>query len=221
MSETPPGMASSWVDLSREIVSVSGYVSPLSPRRLAPAATSTFGSDYDYMRMLREAQRETSCRSSARVSPITSALVSQASTGRNSPTTSCASPKSPPNSPRTEMADLADFSEQLEGVYINRLKETEAGMTDLMWDWSSTPSICPPKDWRFSCQSTMSRSCTNLSGMARPEEKKAAASSSSSFFSRKVVYTFVLTNILSLIIGAGIGMLIYRKSDKPVEIFLS
>jgi hypothetical protein len=38
-----------------------------------------------------------------------------------------------------------DFSEQLEGVYINRLKETEAGMTDLMWDWSSTPSICPPK----------------------------------------------------------------------------
>ena len=46
---------------------------------------------------------------------------------------------------RTEVADLADFSEQLEGVYINRLKETEAGMTDLMWDWSSTPSICPPK----------------------------------------------------------------------------
>ncbi len=54
------------------------------------------------------------------------------------------------------------------------------------------------QDWRFSCQSTMSRSCSNLTGLPR-EEKKGSSSSSS--FSRKVVYTFVLTNIISLIIG--------------------
>ena len=59
MTDTPPGMASSWVDLSREIVAA-GYVSPISPRRLTPAVP--FGSDNDYMRMLRQgAKRIDSC----------------------------------------------------------------------------------------------------------------------------------------------------------------
>ena len=61
MTDTPPGMASSWVDLSREISaagyvspisSAAGYVSPISPRRLTHGAIP-FGSDNDYMRMLR------------------------------------------------------------------------------------------------------------------------------------------------------------------------
>jgi hypothetical protein len=56
---------------------------------------------------------------------------------------------------RTELAD--DFSEQLAGVYINRLKETEAGITDLMWDWSSTPSICPPKVGLFTLKNSFFR----------------------------------------------------------------
>ena len=59
MTDTPPGMASSWVDLSREIVAA-GYVSPISPRLLTPAVP--FGSDNDYMRMLRQgAKRIDSC----------------------------------------------------------------------------------------------------------------------------------------------------------------
>jgi hypothetical protein len=48
-------MASSWVDLSREIVAA-GYMSPISPRRLTPSAGGgmPFGSETDYMRMLRQ-----------------------------------------------------------------------------------------------------------------------------------------------------------------------
>jgi hypothetical protein len=57
MTDTPPGMASSWVDLSREIVAA-GYMSPISPRRLTPSAGGgggmPFGSETDYMRMLRQ-----------------------------------------------------------------------------------------------------------------------------------------------------------------------
>ena len=71
--------------------------------------------------MLKEAQREYSARSSARVSPISSAMMSLSSTCKNTPSTS---PKSPPNSPNVELADFKDLKEQLrkQGVFINRSK---------------------------------------------------------------------------------------------------
>ena len=198
MTETPPWCSTSWVDLSKEL---SGGSS--SPPRTTPIP---FGSESDYMRMLREAQSETSCRTSARVSPIASALMSQNSTCRNSPTPS---PKSPPNSPNTELADLAEYHEDLSGIYINQLKEPEAAISDFMWDWSSRPNMLPPKDWKLQCQRSKSSSGTHL---AKPAKSK---------YSKKVVYTMVLTNILSLIIGAGIGILMYRKSGaQSIKIFI-
>jgi len=194
MSETPPTcITSSWVDLSNELSSGmyssqheaahGGQHSVHTSSRTTPVP---FGSDQDYMRMLREAQKETSCRSSARVSPLTSAFVSE----RSSP---CMSPKSPPNSPRTE---IADYTAQFRDVFINHLKETDAGLTDFMWDWSSTP--CPPKDLR-SCVS----SC-NATPPSRPTKP------SKSNISR--LYTFLLSNLVSLILGAGLGAWIYRRN---------
>eukprot|EP00092_Neocalanus_flemingeri_P004001 GFUD01004307.1.p1 GENE.GFUD01004307.1~~GFUD01004307.1.p1 ORF type:complete len:200 (+),score=23.43 GFUD01004307.1:340-939(+) len=199
MTETPPWCSSSWVDLSKELSG--GIASP----RTTPIP---FGSESDYMRMLREAQSETSCRASARVSPITSALMSQNSTCRNSPTPS---PKSPPNSPNAELADLAEYHEDLSGIYINRLKEPEAAIADFMWDWSSRPNMLPPTDWKLKCQSSKSSS-GSIRYRAKPAKSK---------YSKKVVYTMVLSNILSLIIGAGIGMWLYRKSGaQSIKIFI-
>lgn len=86
--------------------------------------------------MLKEAQREYSARSSARVSPISSAMMSLQSTCKNTPSTS---PKSPPNSPNVELADFKDLKEQLkkQGVFINR--EPEPTMDDILThaDWRS------------------------------------------------------------------------------------
>ena len=67
----------------------------------------------DYMRMLREAQIETSAYSSSKVSPVYSLRNSNIST-----------PKSPPNSPNTELATLEDRL-GLHGVFINRDPELE------------------------------------------------------------------------------------------------
>ena len=77
-------------------------------------------------------------------------------------------PKSPPNSPNCE---LATFTEELRGVYINRMKTDPVGIhgystnggngpsstspvsnssangvtaSDIVWDWTSRPNI-PPK----------------------------------------------------------------------------
>lgn len=72
----------SWVDLGGQIISttspisLSGAVTPT--RRLT--ANNPFGGEHDYLRMLREAQRESN-RSSSKVSPISSAFIS----GKTSP----------------------------------------------------------------------------------------------------------------------------------------
>jgi BCL2/adenovirus E1B protein-interacting protein 3 len=65
------------------------------------------------------------------------------------------SPKSPPNSPNPE---LATFTEELKGVYINRLGGSENNSnpnnqtvtaSELIWDWTSRPNVPPKYDMRY------------------------------------------------------------------------
>jgi len=177
MSETPPTLG--WVDLSREMSS------PLHSRRNTPVP---FGSREDYMRMLREAQSETSCRTSARVSPITSAFMSRSTSNRNSPTPrSCCSPN---NSPCVEPADSQDSLPS--GIYINRLKESEsAAISEFIWDWSSRP---------------------NLPGNPLLKRTKKTSPIKEPKSRRRAMYSMILSNLLSLILGAGVGIWLYRRS---------
>ena len=161
MSDTPTSGTGSWVDLAPSPV-------PLS-------------SEAQLLRMLREAQGETSCRTSCGVSPYLS---------HNSP-------KSPPNSPSLELAEEPDLD--LTDIYINR----EVFMSDFIWDWSSRPNIIPPKQWRLQ---TNPAKCPVA---AASSEKKSPRKISS-----KLVLTFFLTNVISLIIGAGIGIWLKRKVFK-------
>lgn len=155
-----------------------------------PAPHVPFGGSSDYMRMLREAQGEssarTSCRTSCRVSPFMSHNMS---------------PKSPPNSPHNEREDGQD-STDLSNVYINNIKDGE--FSDFIWDWSSRPNIQPPKQWKLQ-HSNVTKS---------PRSGKSDEAKHKTGFSTKIVFTFFLTNVLSLIIGAGIGMWIKRKIVK-------
>ncbi|KAL1122440.1 hypothetical protein AAG570_002771 [Ranatra chinensis] len=137
-----------------------------------------FGCGEEYLRLLREAQRDSN-QSSARVS--------LASSNR-------ASPKSPPNSPNTELS----LEEDLKGVYINyNNKEGELvcddQTTDWIWEWSSRPDQIPPKDWKF----------------RHPRKKmlsiRTAKVGKVGLFSREMMYTILLTNVLSLILGTGVG----------------
>ena len=169
MSESPPRLSDTPPLL------VGGFVE-------VPAPNVPFGENSDYMRMLREAQGETSCRTSCGVSPYLS---------HNSP-------KSPPNSPSLEMATGPDSELDLGDVYINR----EVCMSDFIWDWSSRPNIEPPKQWKLSSSKSSSSSCIVTLKERRKKE------------GNKFVYTVVITNILSLIIGAGLGIWLFR-GDSP------
>ncbi|XP_071540052.1 uncharacterized protein BNIP3 [Panulirus ornatus] len=188
----------SWVDLSNQ---------PGSPDRVTPLS---FGNGEEYLRLLREAQRESN-QSSARVSLASS----RRDTPKESPHDS---PKSPPNSPNTEMATDPEEA-VLKGVYINYYnkegdfirveKNTE---TDWIWDWSSRPDQTPPKEWRFSHP---------RKGVSRGASIRRVMVGNSSLFSRDVLYTLLITNVLSLLIGTGIGIWLSKRSGSEVVTTLS
>jgi len=195
--ETPPGGPSTWVDLTKEAVSGgpggSATVEPVpySPGRATPVAMAT---DQDYVRMLKEAQREFSARSSARVSPINSAMMSVSSTCKNTPSSS---PKSPPNSPNVELCDFKEFKDQLrlQGVFINREPEPRTAETSPT-DWGSRPNMMPPRAW--------------LPGTKKHSGGDAAARKKE--LDRKLFLTLVASNVLSLGLGVAVGYWLYRRS---------
>jgi len=182
--DTPPGGQSSWVDVSRDGGSSTPPVPP-SPGRATPVAS---GQDQDYMRMLREAQREFSARSSHRVSPLSSAMMSVSSTCRNTPSSS---PKSPPNSPNVELADFKEFKEQLklQGVFINREPEHKG---DWREEWRSRPNSIPPRAW--------------LAQGNRKVEEKAKERDN------RLLLTLIASNAISLGLGVAVGYWLYRRS---------
>jgi BCL2/adenovirus E1B protein-interacting protein 3 len=190
-----------------------------------------FGGEHDYLRMLREAQRESN-RSSTKVSPITSAIMSLSTTPRRTSPISSPNPKSPPNSPNSE---LATFTEELRGVYVNSLTTDHVGIhgyagngtnggngsnsassvsnssnhgvtpSDIVWDWTSRPNI-PPKEWKLpSLRRRKSSESSKVSFQNGKAKKKSP-------FSKEVVYTLVITNLLSFLIGTGIGIWLSKRA---------
>ena len=116
------------------------------------------------------------------------------------------SPKSPPPSPNTGLTDGHDPDIDLGEIYINTLKEGDVALSDFIWDWSSRPNIAPPKAWRRPGGSggSSSKSSTKDSGVFSSSKRKT-----------KFLYTVVITNILSLLLGAGIGVWMFRSSSQP------
>ena len=149
------------------------------------------GSESHYMRMLREAQGETSNRTSCRTSC------------RVSPYMSHNSPKSPPNSPNNEKED--DYREKdWSGVYINTISEGDSvAISDFIWDWSSRPNITPPKQWKF-----------------KSNHKSYNTVFKATKRGNKFMYTVVITNIVSLIIGVGIGVWFFRNTSQPEQVLV-
>lgn len=154
-----------------------------SPERVTPLPFS-FGDEY--LRLLREAQRD---------SNQSSRVVSLTSSRRDTPKES---PKSPPNSPNLT-------EDELRGVYINYWNK-EGGEyvnfqnTDWIWEWSSRPDQMPPKGWNF--QHPKRRPGYSM---------RLARFGKNSLFSREVLYSLLLTNFLSVIIGAGIGIWLSKR----------
>lgn len=179
-------MMSSWVDLTSE---VGRSTPPLTTSghwctlRSGPSTPPHPLGSSDYLRLLRDAQ---SVGSSVRTSPLTSALATRCSTCRNSGTTS---PKSPPNSPNVELSD----GDAVDVFYVNRVEGLgREVIEDFLWDWSSLPTSTPPKWTRGTWES-------------KPKKEEKG-------YSGSTIASILLSNFFSLLIGAGLGVWIYRRT---------
>ncbi|KAM3955166.1 BCL2 interacting protein 3 isoform 2-T2 [Aphomia sociella] len=161
----------------------------------------------EYIRLLREAQRE---------SRDSSVRHSRASSLKGSP-------KSPPNSPNLEPST----EDELKGVYINCWKDDS---NDWVWEWSSRPDQQPPKDWRFKHPQSARGPPSATSSIEVLEQQLAVPAMQqvgddshclsvrrSCLFSRGALAAVLVTNLVSLLLGAGIGVWLSRKGMLPPD----
>lgn len=201
MTSTPPKLhtnlneilGESWIELT----STAAMMGMRSPERITP---QPFSSSEEYLRLLREAQRE---------SNQSSRVVSLASSRRDTPRDS---PKSPPNSPNNELHP----DDNLKNIYINywsggRMENDQAAKdTDWIWEWSSRPDQVPPKDWKFEHPSQHSSSQQQKKKFSGYSMRQARIGKNS-LFSREILYSLILTNVLSLILGTGLGLWLSKR----------
>ena len=92
-------------------------------------------------------------------------------------------------------------------IFIN--KETAEAESALPWDWSSRPNILPPKNWnlrrRHSTASSVN-SCLALCGHVKEDEHEEEELDTS-------LMSLVISNLLSLLVGTGIGVLLYKRNS--------
>lgn len=199
---TPPLMKShielgvlgeSWIELTNNLIQS-------CPDRVTPPLP--FSSGEEYLRLLKEAQKESN----------PSSLISSR---RDSP--KVGSPKSPPNSPNPY---YNTDEEELKGVFINYYgaKYEKGDDKDWTWQWSSRPDQMPPKDWKFEHPEHNSNISTPIA--IRLKEKggnpmnysvRLVRVGEKSLFSKDVLYSLVLTNVLSMFIGAGIAVWLSKR----------
>ncbi|GLV43255.1 BNIP3 [Carabus blaptoides fortunei] len=176
-------LGESWVD----ITSVSGSSQGSGVAGGTPGSVTPHLTADEYLRLLREAQRESN-QSSARVS--------LAGSRRDSPRSS---PKSPPNSPVQGTPLVVEW----QSYYMNTESKDDADLYSdrhFNWiqDWSSRPDQIPPKNWSFK----------------HPKKDilsiRYAKVGDTSVFSKKGLCTLFLTNLVSLILGTGVGLWLSR-----------
>ncbi|XP_058792998.1 uncharacterized protein LOC131665247 [Phymastichus coffea] len=170
---------------SDETLGESWVVCPTPVDRRTPLSFQS--APEEYLRLLRDAQRD-STHSSARHS--------LASSRRDTPRDS---PKSPPNSPNTELAT----EDELKGVYINYTNKDADPDKDWLYEWNVKSEPSGPKAWKLKQALGVNR--------RKMFSVRTAKVGKNGLFSKEVLYTLLLTNILSLLIGTGIGVWLTRR----------
>lgn len=165
----------------------------------------------EYIRLLREAQRE---------SRDSSAKQSRASSHRESP-------KSPPNSPNLEPST----EDELKGVFINWTTNKDLD-NDYFWEWNSRPDQIPPKDWRFRHPQLSARGPPSAASSIEVLEQSHTPVATqvnkghclsvrrTCLFSRGALAAVFVTNLVSLLLGAGIGVWLSKKGLLPPRIIV-
>ncbi|CAH2237725.1 jg13476 [Pararge aegeria aegeria] len=98
---------------------------------------------------------------------------------------------------------------------------------DWVWEWSSRPDQLPPKDWRFKHPQSARGPPSATSSIEVLEQLAPAMQQShclsvrrSCLFSRGAIAAVLVTNIVSLLLGAGIGVWLSKKGMLPPRLII-
>ncbi|XP_062536232.1 BCL2/adenovirus E1B 19 kDa protein-interacting protein 3 isoform X2 [Armigeres subalbatus] len=221
-------LGESWIELSS-----STNTGPKSPDRTTPLP---FTSVEEYQRLLREAQRES--KESSRVTSLTS---SRRDSPRGSPKSPPNSPNTELATTEEELRGvyinylnrvdviptgdlighaifsyfllrLEAYAKQIEAHEPQLNQTAQEGAPALaqndnewVWEWSSRPDQLPPKDWKFEHPKH------GVRRMQQGYSMRLTRVGKNSLFSREVLYSLVLTNVLSLLLGAGLGAWLHKR----------
>lgn len=103
------------------------------------------------------------------------------------------------DSPRSSHSPIVDIGLGKDSSHLNKEIKDKQIITDWIWDWSSRPDQQPPKQWKFKHPQ---RSALSLRHSKIVKQ---------GLFSKEVLSIFFLTNLLSLIIGAGLGLYVGKR----------
>ncbi|KAG8240418.1 hypothetical protein J437_LFUL003132 [Ladona fulva] len=71
--------------------------------------------------------------------------------------------------------------------------------TDWIWEWSSRPELVLSRDWKFKHP------------RKRTYSIRHAKFGKTSLFSKEVLYTLFITNVISILLGTGVGVWLCRR----------
>ena len=101
--------------------------------------------------------------------------------------------------------------------------QRKVSLEDFLWDWSSRINVSPPPEWRLQAKYSSS-SCSLRDSRKSSKDnpgKERGASGDSGDSGDQGYFSLLLSNIISLIIGTGLGVLLYKRNVfKQSSIFL-
>lgn len=101
-----------------------------------------------------------------------------------------------PKSPRSPIVEDATLDELIPAQCESG--QRRHGSTDWIWEWSSKPDQRPPKEWKLQHP----RSTLSL---------RNSRAAKSGLFSSEMLTILIVTNLLSVLIGTGIGLCISKR----------
>ena len=94
--------------------------------------------------------------------------------------------------------------------------QRKVSLDDFLWDWSSRINVSPPPEWRLQTKYCSSSSLCESRKSSKDNPGKDRGDSGDQGY-----FTLLLSNIISLIIGTGLGVLLYKRNVfKQSNIFI-
>ena len=113
--------------------------------------------------------------------------------------------------PESRLASPPPLSLDTEDLACQR----KVSLEDYLWDWSSRINVSPPPEWRL-----QQRYCSS-SSLCESRKQSQDSPAGKDAGEHQGYFSLLLSNIISLIIGTGLGVWLYKRNAlKHSNIFI-